>query len=313
MAEASAASRGYRRTEPVLTAGIAQMATALCQDTRNTILGSALQAGGTAEHLRRSPAHGTYPCASATCAARRRGRNPSQAKGQRTRPGVQKYEIIRAAGTPDKFRLLETQFAGPTDAARDVNLNTDLHRNRWRHLGCCKTSAEYCGHRWLKMAAADLHMPQELEPTAFVKRENSMVAMLSVDQTHVVEVFASQIAAEKRVSSVRSCHEPRYQELRAVLEAVDQWTWRCRTCTGCRTSPGNMPHAGSMRSSCCTRVTEQLARRLTAHRRPSTGCRCHAHRSQTPSQTVHNEGVCGSGIEGPSARPFRLVFTAHRV
>jgi hypothetical protein len=37
---------------------------------------------------------------------------------------VQKYEIIRAAGTPDKFRLLETQFAGPTDAARDVNLNT---------------------------------------------------------------------------------------------------------------------------------------------------------------------------------------------
>jgi hypothetical protein len=30
------------------------------------------------------------------------------------------------------------------------------------------------------MAAADLHMPQELEPTAFVKRENpSMVAMLS--------------------------------------------------------------------------------------------------------------------------------------
>jgi hypothetical protein len=37
----------------------------------------------------------------------------------------------------------------------------------------CKTSAEYCGHRWLKMAAADLHMPQELEPTAFVKREKS--------------------------------------------------------------------------------------------------------------------------------------------
>jgi hypothetical protein len=37
----------------------------------------------------------------------------------------------------------------------------------------CKTSAEYWWSPLAEDAAADLHMPQELEPTAFVKREKS--------------------------------------------------------------------------------------------------------------------------------------------
>jgi hypothetical protein len=164
---------------------------------------------------------------------------------------VQKYEIIRAAGTPDKFRLLETQFAGPTDAARDVNLNTDLHATAGGISDACKTSAEYCGHRWLKMAAADLHMPQELEPTAFVKREkSSMVAMLSVDQTHVVEVFASQkIAAEKREVSSGALSRAmnhgtkssgQYWKLWTSVDVAMQNVYRMS-----HELPGNMPHAGS--------------------------------------------------------------------
>jgi hypothetical protein len=89
-------------------------------------------------------------------------------------------------------------------------------------------------------------MPQ-LEPTAFVKRENSMVAMLSVDQTHVVEVSQARRSPLRSARSLRCARamnhgtksSGQYWKLWTSVDVAMQNVYRMS-----HELPGNMPHAG---------------------------------------------------------------------
>lgn len=190
---AEAAAKRSAEATAAMSSSLAQATVALCGDTRNVILGTTVQA--LANQL---PAVLTVPQHTPAPTPVQPQPAPEVVTYYKPRAngrgdGVQKYEIIQTASEEDTFVLMEPQFSGPTDAARDLNTHTDMHATASGIANACKTSAEYCGFRWLMTTAADLHTPQILEPTAYVKRERSaMVAMINLKKTQVVEVFKNQ-------------------------------------------------------------------------------------------------------------------------